>query len=531
MPPPSWVLLLAFLLYTDSFWAASADVARQNFVRCLSRTSLKSDAIYSNVTFTPSNSSFTSVLNARIDNLLFTTPATPKPLVIVTPTQESQIQSVIFCARINGLSIRIRGGGHDFEGQSYRATEPFVLLDMINFRSVNFDLPSSTAWVGAGLTLGELYYKISEKSSTLGFPAGLWSTVGVSGFLGGGGYGMMKRKYGLAGDNTLDVRFIDVKGKILNRKTMGEDLFWAIRGGGVSSFGIVVSWKIQLVPVPETVTIFAVARTLEQNGAELYRRWQSIAPNFEERDLDVRGIVDTILSNSSTRQDKKTVRFIFQSLFLGKIDRLLPIMQKEFPELGLVKGDCVELSWIQSAPFFSNFTLGTPPEILLNRNAIPRSAYKGKSGFVKVPISAQGLNGVWDKMLQLPIQTAILQYTPFGGKMDEYMESSLPFPHRPGVLYMYNIGINLDKDATERVAWINDLFDYYTPYGTKNPRTSYVNYLDLDIGQGSRTYEEASVWGNKYFGNNFDRLLRVKAAVDPTNFFRHGQSIPVLRRR
>lgn len=309
-----------------------------------------------------------------------------------------------------------------------------------------------------------------------------------------------------------------------------EDLFWAIRGGGVSSFGIVVSWKIQLVPVPETVTIFAVARTLEQNGAQLFRRWQSIAPNFEERDLDVRSIVDTILSNSSRRQDKKTVRFIFQSLFLGKIDTLLPIMQKDFPELGLVKEDCVELSWIQSAPFFSNFTLGTPPEILLNRNAIPRSAYKGKSGFVKVPISAQGLNGVWERMLQLPIQTAILQYTPFGGKMDEYMESSLPFPHRPGLLYMYNIGINLDKDATERLEWINDLFDYYTPYGTQNPRTSYVNYLDLDIGQGSRTYAEASVWGKKYFGNNFDRLLRVKAVVDPTNFFRHGQSIPVLHK-
>ncbi|KAL1811813.1 hypothetical protein ACET3Z_021878 [Daucus carota] len=311
---------------------------------------------------------------------------------------------------------------------------------------------------------------------------------------------------------------------------MGEDLFWAIRGGGVSSFGIVVSWKIQLVPVPETVTIFAAARTLEQNGAELFRRWQSVAPNFGERDLDVRSVVDTILSNSSAREDKKTVRFVFQSLFLGKIDRLIPIMQKEFPELGLVKEDCVELSWIQSAPFFSNFTLGTPPEILLDRNAIPRSAYKGKSGFVRVPISAEGLNGVWDRMLRLPVQTTALQFTPFGGKMDEYTESSLPFPHRPGVLYMYNLGINLDQDAAERLNWIDDLFNYYAPYGTNSPRTSYVNYLDLDIGQGSRTYAEASVWGRKYFGNNFDRLLRVKAAVDPANFFRHGQSIPVFHK-
>ncbi|KAK1370623.1 Berberine bridge enzyme [Heracleum sosnowskyi] len=524
-----WVLSLAvLLLFSTSSWpAASADDNVRDFVQCLSRTSANTEAI-SSVTYSLSNSSFTSILNARIDNLRFTTSATPKPLLIITPTQESQIQTMIWCARKTGVSLRIRGGGHDFEGQSYRATEPFVMLDMINFRSLNIDLKSSTAWVGAGLTLGELYYRISEKSSTLGFPAGLWSTVGVSGFLGGGGYGMLKRKYALAGDNTLDIRFIDANGRILDRKSMGEDLFWAIRGGGISSFGIAVSWRIQLVPVPKTVTRFGVGRTLEQDGAELYRRWQSIAPNFEERDLDVRCVVDTITSASSTRGDKKTVRFVFQSLFLGTIDRLIPIMQKSFPELGLVKEDCIESSWIESAPFFSNFSQGTPPEILLNRNAIPRNPYKGKSSFVRVPISAQGLNGVWDRMLQLPTETVLIQYTPFGGKMNEYSETSLPFPHRPGVLYMINIGITLDNDVTERLQWINDLFNYYTPYVTQSPRTSYVNYIDLDIGQGSKTYAEASVWGRKYFGKNFDRLLRVKAAVDPTNFFRHGQSIPVL---
>ncbi|KAL8109389.1 berberine bridge enzyme-like 8 [Apium graveolens] len=526
--PSFWLLSLAFLLlFSVSSQAFSTDGAVQIFIQCLSRTSFNSNAI-SAVTYTPSNASFTSILNARIDNLRFATPETPKPLLIVTPIQDSQIQSVIWCARKTGLSIRIRGGGHDFEGQSYQATEPFVLVDMINYRSVDIDLTSSTAWVGAGLTLGELYYRISEKSSTLGFPAGLWSTVGVSGFIGGGGYGMMKRKYGLAADNTLDVRFIDVNGRILNRRSMGEDLFWAIRGGGVSSFGIVVSWRIQLVPVPNIVTRFGVTRTLEQNGAELFRRWQTIAPNFGERDLDVRCIVDNIQTATSTREDKKTIRFIFQSLYLGPIDTLLPIMQTCFPELGLVKEDCIESSWIESAPYFSNFSQGTPPEILLNRNAIPRYPSKGKSSFVRVPISAEGLKGVWDRILQLPSGTVLIQYTPFGGKMNDFSETSLPFPHRPGILYMINMGVTLDNDVTERLQWINDLFDYYAPFVTLNPRTSFVSYLDLDIGQGSRTYAEASVWGKKYFGNNFDRLLKVKAAVDPTNFFRHGQSIPVL---
>jgi len=33
-------------------------------------------------------------------------------------------------------------------------------------------------------------------------------------------------------------------------KSMGEDLFWAIGGGGGASFGVIVAWKIKLVPVP-----------------------------------------------------------------------------------------------------------------------------------------------------------------------------------------------------------------------------------------------------------------------------------------
>ncbi|WOG94763.1 hypothetical protein DCAR_0314060 [Daucus carota subsp. sativus] len=521
MTIPSHILLpiLSLLFFSKITWSVSSD----DFLRCFSHSHGTS-----NIIFTPKNSSYSSILLARIDNLRFASPSTPKPVLIVTPLDESQIQTVIYCAKKTNIQIRIRDGGHDFEGQSYRATERFLLLDLINFRSVKINTKNKVAWIGAGLTLGELYYKISQKSSTLGFPAGLWSTVGVSGFLGGGGYGMMKRKFGLAADNTLDARFIDVNGRILNRKSMGEDLFWAIRGGGISSYGIVTLWKIKLVPVPKLVTIFGVVRTLEQNGSELFQEWQTISPNFESRDLDVRVVVDTIQSNSSPRTDKKTVRFIFQSLFLGRINKLLPIMQKSFPQLGLTRRDCTELSWIQSAPFFSNFSINTPPEILLNRSAIPRFPYKGKSSFVDHPISSKGLKGVWNRMLQLPTQVVLIQYTPFGGIMNEFSESSLPFPHRPGVLYMINIGITIDNNVKQRLRWIDELFRYYGPFVTKNPRTSYVNYLDLDLGTGNSSYEEASAWGKMYFKDNFDRLIKVKTAVDPDNFFRHEQSIPAL---
>lgn len=108
-------------------------------------------------------------------------------------------------------------------------------------------------WVQGRATLGEVYYRISEKSNTLGFPGGTWGTVGVGGVISGEGYGFLMRKYGLAVDYVLDARLMDSNGRMFNRKSVGEDVFWAIRGGGASSFGVILEWKLQLVPVPDTV--------------------------------------------------------------------------------------------------------------------------------------------------------------------------------------------------------------------------------------------------------------------------------------
>ena len=186
------------------------------------------------------------------------------------------------------------------------------------------------------------------------------------------------------------------------------------------------------------------------------------------RDLDVRVVVDTITSSSSARDDKKTVRFIFQSLFLGRIDALIPIMHQNFPELGLLKQDCIELSWIESAPLFSNFTLGTDPKILLDKTAIPRNSFKGKSSFTKQPLSLEALNTLWEMWLKQPVRTTLIQYTPFGGRMNDFAESALSFPHRPGVLYMINIGVSMSENQEANAKWMNEVFKYYGAFVTEN---------------------------------------------------------------
>ncbi|RHN75364.1 putative tetrahydroberberine oxidase [Medicago truncatula] len=45
------------------------------------------------------------------------------------------------------------------------------MIDLINIRSIDINLADESAWIQAGATLGELYYKISETNKVHGFPS------------------------------------------------------------------------------------------------------------------------------------------------------------------------------------------------------------------------------------------------------------------------------------------------------------------------------------------------------------------------
>ncbi|KAL3833741.1 hypothetical protein ACJIZ3_008477 [Penstemon smallii] len=528
-PSISSITLILFLILSCSS-AASAD-EHDNFLECLSnKFKNTTTSISPNLIYTPNNSSYTPILRFSIQNLRFTSESTPKPLVIITPEQETQIPHVIYCAKENNIHIRIRSGGHDYEGLSYVSEIPFVILDLINFDGITVDAEQKTAWVESGARIGALYYRIAERSRTLGFPAGVCPTVGVGGHFSGGGYGSLLRKYGLSADNVVDARIIDVNGKILDRKSMGDDLFWAIRGGGGASFGVILAWKIQLVDVPDRVSVFTVSRTLEQNATQLIHRWQYIANNFD-RDLFIRILVRRVNNISQNT----TIRAEFQSIFLGGVDTLLPLMQESFPELGLVREDCIEMSWIQSVLYFAGFPIESP-EVLLNRTQPNVRYFKAKSDYVQRPIPEYGLEGIWRLFYEQEADEAEIILSPYGGIMDNISESSIPFPHRAGNLYkiqhLVYWGENEALNSDRYISWIRRLYSYMAPYVSRFPRAAYMNYRDLDIGvnnnEGKTSYSQARIWGFKYFKNNFDRLVRVKTKVDPGNFFRNEQSIPSL---
>ncbi|QCD77408.1 FAD-binding [Vigna unguiculata] len=122
-------------------------------------------------------------MEAQIRNLRFNTSTTQKPFLIVTALHVSHVQASVICAKKHKLLMKIRSGGHDYEGVSYVAGDPFFILDMFSLRSIEVDIDDETAWVQTGATLGEVYYRIGEKSKIHGFPAGVCPSVGVGGHI------------------------------------------------------------------------------------------------------------------------------------------------------------------------------------------------------------------------------------------------------------------------------------------------------------------------------------------------------------
>ncbi|KAI5332089.1 hypothetical protein L3X38_022217 [Prunus dulcis] len=528
METPSSCAILAagfFLLLHVSM--AASNPTQDTFLQCLSNHSQYSSPPISAVTYFPNNSSYTSILQSYIRNLRFITPTTPKPLFIVTPTHVSHIQASIFCSKIHALQVRIRSGGHDYDGLSYVSQVPFIIVDMFSLRSISVKVEDESAWVESGATLGEVYYRVAEQSKIHGFPAGVCPTVGVGGHLSGGGYGNMMRKYGLSVDNILDAQIVDVDGRLLDRESMGEDLFWAIRGGGGASFGVIVSWKIKLVPVPEIVTVFRVERTLEQGATDIVHQWQYVADTIHE-DLFIRAVV-----MQSNKKGHQTVKAKFVALFLGNAKNLHALMDESLPQLGLKHEDYIEMSWIESVLYWSNYPIGTSTDVLLERQPSSEKFLKKKSDYIQEPMSKSGLEELWKKMIEL--RKPVLTFNPYGGKMREISELETPFPHRAGNVYKIQYSVNWKEEGVEaadkNLDLIRRLYEFMTPYVSKSPRCSYLNYRDVDLGtngNGNASYSEASVWGTKYFKGNFDRLVQVKTAVDPGNFFSYEQSIPSL---
>ncbi|ESQ52086.1 hypothetical protein EUTSA_v10016482mg [Eutrema salsugineum] len=536
---PTFLLILSLihLITIPRVYSSSSPTLSlpEHFLRCLDTQPADHNSPNSRTAVIPTNSTFSTNLMAAVRNLRFASTSTRKPEAIVAAVTETHIRAAISCCKLLNLELRIRSGGHDYEGFSYTSPVPFVILDMYNFNKIDINMTDETVWIQAGASLGELYYNIASKSKVHAFPAGVCPKVGAGGHFSGGGFGNLMRKHGLSIDHIIDAQIMDANGRVYrDRRSMGEDVFWAIRGGGGGSYGVILAWKIKLIRVPEKVTVFKLERTVREGAVDLVWKWQQVAPVID-RDLFIRLEIKPINRKISKG---KTIKVSFIGMFLGLPERLLNITKQSFPELHLTKSDCMVKKWIESTVFWANYPEKAPIQLLLKRISTNEYYWKRTSDFVQTPISKQGLAKIFQTMIDhSPLPRRVwMQWNPWGGKMAEIESDATPFVHRGGNIFMIEHFMNWYRPGDELeeqfLAIARSFKEAMAPFVSKNPREAFFNYRDVDIGittpGDNATYEGAKVYGDSYFKGNYLRLVKVKARFDRTNFFRSQQGIPVL---
>ncbi|KNG81506.1 FAD/FMN-containing isoamyl alcohol oxidase MreA-like protein [Aspergillus nomiae NRRL 13137] len=154
------------------------------------------------------------------------------------------IQETVKFAKQYNLRLVVKNSGHDFLG---RASAPGSLQILTNgmkdIKIVDKFTPAVT--IAAGVSLQELYAAVAARNRTV--VAGTSHTVGAAGgYIQGGGHSALGPWKGMASDNALEFTIGTANGElVVANEYQNKDLFWALRGGGGGTFGVVVSVTVR----------------------------------------------------------------------------------------------------------------------------------------------------------------------------------------------------------------------------------------------------------------------------------------------
>jgi FAD/FMN-containing dehydrogenase len=409
----------------------------------------------------------------------------PQARVLVRSTRG--VQQLVQWLKANNVPFAIRGGGHSYEGFSQSSS---VVIDTRLMNKVELDSTGQTVSVGGGAALGEVYAEVGKRN--LAIPAGSCLPVGVSGHTLGGGFGQLARPFGLTCDSLVTVELVDAKGSVLNcSESENQDLFWALRGGGGGSFGVATRYQYRTHAVNQ-LAVFGFTWVLPpKRAASIFKAWQQWITHAPEQitcfmrvTVDSSGAV-TLHGGGQTTGAESAFRAELKKISLEPVQKVKTGV-KDF--LGAVR----------------HFA-GTP--------GYEQVFMKGKSDYLYEPMSDEGMLALFLGMQKHRGIAAI--YDGYGGAVAKTAPDATAFFHRKAlcsVQYVTQAG-NSAGIATGMQS-MKEFHDSLRPYYSGR---AYINYPDLEI----KNYGEA------YWGDNFERLKKVKAAVDPENFFRHAQSIPV----
>ncbi|MEO9328833.1 FAD-binding oxidoreductase [Gordonia aurantiaca] len=200
---------------------------------------------------------------------------THRPAVIALPENHFDVVEAVRFAAEEDLRISVQCTGHGTSAP----VDGGLLINTSGLNRVTVDPIARTARVSAGAT----WRSVLDAAAPFGLAPlmGSSSGVGAVGYTLGGGFGWLGRRFGLAADHVRAFDLVTPDGTPRRVTEAGHPhLFWALRGGGAGSLGVVTSMEIDLV---EVSTVYAGNLFYPvEDAEEVFARFRDWAPAQSE---------------------------------------------------------------------------------------------------------------------------------------------------------------------------------------------------------------------------------------------------------
>ena len=408
-----------------------------------------------------------------------------RPGAVVRCADPDDIQAALAFAASNGITVAVRGGGHNIAGNA--TCDHGIVIDLSPIKSIEVDQHNRTVRAGGGVLWGEV--DAHTQRVGLATTGGLIPSTGIAGFTLGGGLGHLMRSYGLACDNLLSAEVITADGRrLMASSDHNPDLFWGLRGGG-GNFGVVTSFEFKVHEVGPILLGGPLAHpwSRARDALRFYRDFTASAPDSL--------IVYAGLATGPDGLPRLNLRAVFNGRLAEGISTVAPLRQFGAPLL----------DDIEPRRYVEIQKLVEP--------AFPAGRFNyWKANFVDV-LSDELIDVLIDTFRRVPSPYSIVALEPMGGAVARVAETATAFQHRRSAysLLILSGWVN-EADSVANVAWARELWELTRPLSSS---AVYVNYLGME---GDQRVRDA-------YGVNHARLSELKRRYDPGNFFRFNQNI------
>lgn len=414
------------------------------------------------------------------------------PALVLRPASAADVSAAVRFAADYGLLLSIKGGGHNIAGTSMATGG--LTLDMCGMKDVVVDRAAMVVHAGAGCLLKDVDRATQEHglATVLGFV----SETGLAGLTLGGGFGYLTRRWGWTVDNLVECEIVTADGEVRTAsRDENPDLFWALRGGG-GNLGVVTRFTFRLHQVGPTVTGGLMAWSAER-AEEILRVYRDLTRSAPRE-------LTTVC----------TIRLAPPAPFVPPEWHGRPIIAMVLCHSGADPG--TEIDPVRALEPVVDTVVEKPyveQQAMLDATQPKGLHYYWKTEFVP-DLPDDFLAALHSNALKLtsPQSQSIIFH--LAGALNERPADDGAVGNREAGYVTGFAGCwpPPDARADEHVAWVRRSWEAIRPFSVGN----YVNFQVAD----DDTERTAAA-----YGQNLERLRRVKAAYDPHNLFRVNRNV------